>query len=747
MQALRGEDPAEIGGHTLLARLGAGGMGVVYLARTGAGELVALKVIRAEHAADPAFRARFRREAALAGRLTGRWTVAVRAADAEARDPWLTTEFVAGPALSEAVTVCGPLPPASVLTLGARLAEALTEVHATGLVHRDVKPGNLLLTRDGPRLIDFGIARGAGATALTSADTVVGTPGYLSPEQTRQYGDEVGPPSDMFSLGCVLAYAVSGRPPFGGGDALAVLYRTVHEDPDLDGIRQLPPPARDIVTRCLSRDAAVRPTADEVAAVLAAARPTPDPRRLHGWGTPEDTSGEGATDWLPPGVLRLIADRAARALDPPPRAAQAPGPGAAPAAPTLPAPDAGRPATTRRRLLLAGGAGAALLAVSGTAAAVYLNRRPATAPDTRPLYTLGLHADATGTGRATGEATRRGALLAVEAHNSRTDTPFRLALRTADDGGRANRAGAAARALLSGTSPVTAVIGPMSEATLTAAEPLYTAAGTAMVLVSCDGGALSPLVKPTLCVTRATVAMQTLPVLHYLTAVRSVDRVAVVRDLAGGAVAEGLARDLLESPPSEGTTTVHDLEADDADEKAVATAVAAALAETPGAVVYAGTSPRRAARVARHLAEARFEGARATVEQVMDPVFLSEAREGAEGWVLGASRTTATTEDSGPAARFAAAHRKRFGAQPAPWAAEAYDAVGLTAQTLAGLVGQGTVGRGALAEALFRQRYEGIAKTISFDPRTRLLEMDDTSFLYEVRDGSFAFLGRYGQVT
>ncbi|MGW5640285.1 bifunctional serine/threonine-protein kinase/ABC transporter substrate-binding protein [Streptomyces sp. NPDC003832] len=739
MQALRVEDPAEIGGHTLLARLGAGGMGVVYLARTGGGELVALKVIRAEHAADPAFRARFRREAALAGRLTGRWTVPVRASDAEAREPWLTTDFVAGPALAEAVTACGPLPPASVLTLGARLAEALTEVHATGLVHRDVKPGNLLLTRDGPRLIDFGIARGAGATALTSADTVVGTPGYLSPEQTRQYGDEVGPPSDLFSLGCVLAYALSGRSPFGGGDALAVLYRTVHEEPDLDGLRQLPASAREMVTRCLARDAADRPTAGEVAAALSAARETPDPRLLRSWGTPADQPGEGTSDWLPPGVLRLVADRSARALAPPPRTEQTP-------VPTMPDPPA---TTTRRRLLLAGGAGATLLAVSGTAGAVYLNRRPpADEPDIRPLYTLGLHADLTGPGRATGEATRRGALLAVEAHNARAGTPFRLTLRTADDRGLASRAGTAARELLSGAAPVTAVLGPTTEATLTAAEPRYTAAGTAMVLVSCDGGALSPLVKPTLCVTRATLAMQTLPVLHYLTAVREVDRVAVVRDLAGGTVAEGLARDLAEAPPSEGTTTVHDLDAGQDDVSAV---VAAALAQNPGAVVYAGTSPARAGRVARSLAEARFDGARATVEQVMDPVFLREAEEAAEGWVLGAARTTATTSGSGPAARFATAHRERWGTRPAPWAAEAYDAVGLTAQTLTALVGrggdgQGTVGRGALVEALFRQRYEGIAKTISFDPGTRLLDMDDTSFLYEVRDGAFEFLGRYGQV-
>ncbi|MET9730282.1 hypothetical protein ABZZ79_06290 [Streptomyces sp. NPDC006458] len=359
----------------------------------------------------------------------------------------------------------------------------------------------------------------------------------------------------------------------------------------------------------------------------------------------------------------------------------------------------------------------------------------------RVLATLTRHFVRAADKKATGEATRRGALLAVEIHNARSDAPFRLALRTADDRGEAGRAGAAAQGLLSGASPVTAVIGPMSEATLTAAEPLYTAAGAAMVLVSCDGGGLSPMVTPTLYVTRATQAMQTMPVLYYLTSVRSVSRVAVVRDRAGGAVAEGLTTDLMEAPPSEGTTTVHPVEAD-AGEDDVRAAVAAALATRPGGVVYAGTSPRRAAQVARRLAEARFTGAKVTVDQIMDPVFLRDAKEGAEGWVLCSARTTTTEAASGPAARFASAHRERWGAQPEPWAAEAYDAVGLVAQTLTGLAGEDPVGRGVLAGALFRQRYEGVAKTISFDPRTRLLDADDTSFLYEVRDGAFRFLGR-----
>ncbi|MFE1443482.1 ABC transporter substrate-binding protein, partial [Streptomyces sp. NPDC058739] len=446
-----------------------------------------------------------------------------------------------------------------------------------------------------------------------------------------------------------------------------------------------------------------------------------------------------ASDWLPLTVLRLVADRAARALDPPPRTHQA-------MAPTVAEhPVAARPVTARRRFLLAGGAGAVSLAVSGTAAEVFLSRRSSAKEDTRPLYTLGLHADLTGPGKATGEATRRGALLAVEAHNARSDVPFRLALRSADDRGEAGRAAAAARGLLSGASPVAAVIGPMSEATLTAAEPVYTAAGAAMVLVSCDGGGLSPLAKPTLYVTRATQAMQAMPVLYYLAGVRSVSRVAVVRDRAGGTVAEGLTADLMEAPPSEGTTTVHPVDAGDD----VTAAVAAALATRPGGIVYAGTSPERAAQVARQLAEARFTGAKVTVDPVMDPVFLREAKDSAEGWVFGSARTATTVATSGPAARFATTHRERWGAQPAPWSAEAYDAVGLLAQTLTGLVGdeqEDQVGRGVLAEAVFRQRYEGVAKLISFDPRTRLLVAENSGFLYETHDGAFRYLGRYDQV-
>ncbi|MGW0576645.1 protein kinase domain-containing protein [Streptomyces sp. NPDC002920] len=292
MHALKAGDPSLVGGYRLLGRLGAGGMGVVYPARSAGGALVALKVIRAEYAADDGFRTRFRREAEAAGGLTGQWLVSVTAADPGAREPWLATAFVPGPSLAEAVALYGPLPYDTVRALGARLAEALTEVHAAGLVHRDVKPGNVLLALDGPRLIDFGIARSTGATALTASDVVIGSPGYLSPEQAQARAGDIGPPRDIFALGCVLAYAATGRRPFGTGTPAAVIYRTVHEEPDLGSVpRALAP----LLTGCLTKDPRARPTARELRDALAG-------------------GGEREGDWLPPELPRLIAERSAAVL-------------------------------------------------------------------------------------------------------------------------------------------------------------------------------------------------------------------------------------------------------------------------------------------------------------------------------------------------------------------------------------------------------------------------------------------------
>jgi hypothetical protein len=378
--------------------------------------------------------------------------VPVTAADTEAREPWLATAFVPGPSLAEAVDGQGPLPAHTVVVLGARLAQALAEVHAAGLVHRDVKPGNVLLTRDGPRLIDFGIAQGAGTTALTAADAIIGTPGYLSPEQARTHGGEVGPPGDVFSLGCVLAYAATGLRPFGTGEAAAVLYRTVHEDPDLTGLDLLlPPPVHAAITGCLAKEPGVRPTAAELRDVFEAATGQA-PGGAERQGTSRDAGSHGRDagshgrgDWLPPGLLRLVADRSSRALNPPPRPP-------APATPTAPEPSPREPVRglPRRRVLTIGGSAVAAVAASGTGAAVLLNRRNTTTtadtPREVPTHTIGFQADLTGPQKDTGKTQEHGARLAVATHNARADASFRLTLTTYDDRGETARAKDAAAA-------------------------------------------------------------------------------------------------------------------------------------------------------------------------------------------------------------------------------------------------------------------------------------------------------------
>jgi len=727
MRALRAEDPEELGGHRLLARLGAGGMGVVYLARTADGTPVALKVIRAEYAADPGFRARFRREVRLATGLDGRWVVPVTAADTEARAPWLATAFVPGPSLAEAVDGLGPLPPESVTVLGARLAQALGELHAVDLVHRDVKPGNILLVPDGPRLIDFGIAKGAGATALTAPDAVVGTPGYLSPEQARTRGGEVGPAGDLFSLGCVLAYAATGRRPFGTGDAPVILYRTVHEPPDRTGLAQLPPPLRSVIDGCLAKNPALRPTAAEVRSAL----------------THDDHRDEGpppATDWLPPAVLRLVAERSARALDPPPRTA----------GPIVPESLDTRTAQgfSRRRMLTIGGSAAAVLAASGAGAAVLLTRGHPAAGGARhdiPTHTLALHADLTGSQRTLGKAQERGALLAVAAHNARSDVGYRLALSSYDDGGDAARSREIARRVLAAPS-VSAVIGPSTTVGARAAAPLYAAASMPVVLVSVDDATagLSTTGLRTLCVTRASDSSQTLPILSYLTRDRPTHRTAVVQDRAAGETGDDINRNLVATPPSGGTVTTHQVAADTGD---FGPAVAHALATRPQAIVFAGTSPRRAAACARALAAARFTGAVAGFEPVMRGEFLSAAGQAAEGWVFEAPYTEAQSAGTPAAKAFTAAYRARYGEAPGRWSAEAYDAVGLIARALDALGTTTTIEPAQVAEGLFRLSYDGVAKPIRFDQgTTHTMDPENTEFLYQAKGGAFRFLGRYDQV-
>lgn len=296
MDQLIAEDPIRIGPYRLIARLGAGGMGLVYLGRSEAGRTVAVKVVQAEHAQHPEFRKRFTREVAAARRVGGTWTAAVLDADTEAEVPWVATQYIPGPDLTTVVSKdFGPLPEHSVRTLANRLAAALQSVHGAGLIHRDLKPSNVLVTVDGPRVIDFGIARAmdslAGDSLHTRTGMLIGSPGFMSPEQVR--GLELTPASDVFCLGAVLVYAATGRLLFGATETglNAHLFRIAEEEADLTGV---PESLVDLVRACLHKDPAQRPTPADVAARTAA-----------------DPDGE----WLPGSVLAQLGRHAAQLLD------------------------------------------------------------------------------------------------------------------------------------------------------------------------------------------------------------------------------------------------------------------------------------------------------------------------------------------------------------------------------------------------------------------------------------------------
>ncbi|MFW6691863.1 bifunctional serine/threonine-protein kinase/ABC transporter substrate-binding protein [Streptomyces sp. MAR4 CNX-425] len=719
MRPLTPDDPRAIGGHRVLARLGAGGMGAVYLARTPGGALAAVKVIQAEHAADRAFRDRFRREVDAARRIAGRWAVPVVGADAESPEPWLATAYEPGPSLAEAVAEFGPLPVRSVRLLGVRLAEALADVHAAGLLHRDVKPGNVLLALDGPRLIDFGIVRVEGAGALTRSGVVVGTPGYLPPEQARE--EKVGPAGDVFSLGCVLAYASCGVRPFGHGLPAGVMFRTVREPADLS---EVPEELLEPLTACLAKDPARRP----------------EPAELARW-----LGGDGVDggDWLPPGPTRLIAERSARVLDlrDPPPPASGPGPEAEPTQVTSGTPP---PRPGRRRLLVTGAGAAVLLAGGGTAAVAAWRRgdggeeaEAAAGPDRRPTHTVAVHADLSGPGRATGLAHERGARLAVERHNADSGRPFRLRLTTKDDGGEPDRAREVAERLVRDDA-VVGVIGPTADATARAAVPVYEKGRLPEILVSPGAGGFSWATPGAVCTLRQDYSADPVALVLYLTNERPSRRTAVVRDAAGGRVTWEIARSLRTNPPAGGTVREFPVAA--GGDFAPAARDAAGWAD---AVVYAGASPQRAARCSAALDAAGFTGPRCAIETVWAPPFLDPATSGsaspAEGWVLAAAhldpRAARATRE------FAAAHEKRFGEPPGYWSAEVYDAVGLLAKAVRDTSGSPTDG-GAVTERLFRTTHQGVTKKLVFRDATRQLR-PYAVFLYRVEDGAPRFLGHF----
>ncbi|MGC0411305.1 outer membrane protein assembly factor BamB [Streptomyces sp. SAI-195] len=295
METLQSDDPRELGSYRLLGRLGAGGMGRVYLARSPGGRTVAVKVVRPDLAADHDFRERFRHEVDIAKAVSGRFTAPVVDADPDAPLPWLATSYVLGPDLTDVVAAHGALPERTVRALAAGLAAALQDIHAAGLMHRDLKPSNVLLAADGPRLIDFGIARAVDGSRMTQTGVVVGSPGYMSPEQAM--GKDVGVAGDVFSLGSVLAFAATGRGAFGDGTTshAGLLYQIVHGEADLTGV---PLSLTGLVRACLMKDPAQRPAPGEIVAALA---------------------GQGIDaalhDWLPSAVASTIATHAAGILD------------------------------------------------------------------------------------------------------------------------------------------------------------------------------------------------------------------------------------------------------------------------------------------------------------------------------------------------------------------------------------------------------------------------------------------------
>ncbi|MFK4066182.1 PQQ-binding-like beta-propeller repeat protein [Streptomyces sp. NPDC029674] len=278
--------PARIGPYEVFQLLGEGGMGRVFLARSPGSRLVALKVIRPEYAEAPDFRGRFRREAGSARRVSGFFTPPVLDVDADAPQPWLATAYVPAPSLHDVVRGFGVLSEAGLRALGTGLAEALLAIHDAGIVHRDLKPGNVLVAEDGPRVIDFGISSAVDATQVTRTGAVMGTPGFMAPEQIVS-SREAGPAADVFSLGCVLVFAATGRGPFGSGGTAEILYRAVHHPPQLDGV---PSALAQLIGACLDKDPVRRPAA---ASVLAALGPA-DPAALLTEGLREDLARRGA---------------------------------------------------------------------------------------------------------------------------------------------------------------------------------------------------------------------------------------------------------------------------------------------------------------------------------------------------------------------------------------------------------------------------------------------------------------------
>jgi serine/threonine protein kinase len=325
VEPLQVGDPSYVGVYRLTGRLGAGGMGRVFLGVSPGGRTVAVKLMLPEHAADSGFRQRFAREVAAARQVGGFHTATVVDADPAADPPWMVTAYIPGPSLEEVVRSAGPLDPAALRALGAGLAEGLGAVHAAGLIHRDLKPGNVIMAEDGPRIIDFGIARAVDTPSQTSSGVLIGTFSFMSPEQVR--GERLGPESDVFSLGSVLAYAATGHGPFDAAALPAIIYRIAVEPPDLGSLSG---PLQGVISACLAKNPADRPPLDQLLGALSA------------------LPGQSGLSWQPPFAAAPGLSPPATTLPPPAARGAAGNPGRFPV----------------RRAVALGGAFVAVLAIA-----------------------------------------------------------------------------------------------------------------------------------------------------------------------------------------------------------------------------------------------------------------------------------------------------------------------------------------------------------------------------------------------
>ncbi|MFJ9641799.1 bifunctional serine/threonine-protein kinase/ABC transporter substrate-binding protein [Streptomyces sp. NPDC101206] len=715
MERLHPSDPSRIAGHRLLGRLGAGGMGVVYLGRTADGALAAVKVIRAEYADEADFRARFRREAAIAARVDSPWAVRVTGADPDAAEPWLATAFVPGPSLAEAVAAHGPLPLRAVRILGKALARALDVMHGQGLVHRDVKPANVLLGMDGPRLIDFGIARGGEHTALTSTDVILGTPGFLSPEQAR--GRAAEPAGDVFSLGCLLAYAATGRLPFGTGAVDAVLYRTVHDEPEFGPEVLTDPELTALLRTALAKHPDIRPTARELDESLT-----------------EDDPG-GGTGWLPDPVVASIAERAAGLLALPgieetladPAAEPTVGAGGRPQARTV----------SRRRLLRLASAGAVIAAGGGVVAAL-ASRRGAVDPGAPAgrEWLIGVHADLSGPQAVIGKAQLQGVELAVAAFNSRPDRPFTASVRRVDDAGDPARSARVA-AELAGNPDVLAVVGPTGNASVMTCLEVYGEAALPLLSVSALGTTFGVADRRSFFQTCSLSLGQGHAVALQLVQARGARRVGLLCDRAGDA--EGwqavlqVSRTLAVVAPQV-VPYARVLPRESGNE--LPAVLADLLAQGVDGIFCTGT-PARTAQAVRWLDGAGFKGPRVADYTVVGEEFLSAAGPAAEGWQVLAPYTG---PDSPPVLEQVVGEH-RSGSPIGPWAAEAYDTAGLVLDRLvtAARAGGGRPTRAELLAALGRGTYRGVVKEYAFDERQQV--KGNAYFLHRIDRGRLRHLG------